>query len=55
LCKFPEPHLLAAEIADNLPAALEEFESVLFDLQQRGRRGMTQQLMRNRSRLERAQ
>ena len=33
--KLPEPHILAAEIADDLRSALEQIESVLGDLQVR--------------------
>ena len=33
--KLPEPHVLAAEIAEDLRSALEQIESVLGDLQQR--------------------
>jgi type I restriction enzyme M protein len=33
---LPEPHILAEEIADDLRAALEQIESVMSDLQQRG-------------------
>ena len=33
--KLPDPHVLAAEIADDLRSALEQIESVLGDLQQR--------------------
>lgn len=32
---LPEPHVLAAEIADDLRSALEQVESVLADLQRR--------------------
>jgi type I restriction enzyme M protein len=32
---LPDPHILAAEIAEDLRAALEEIEDVLSDLQQR--------------------
>lgn len=35
---LPEPHVLAAEIADDLRAALEEIEGVLGDLQERAGR-----------------
>ncbi len=34
---LPEPHVLAAEIADDLRAALEQIEDVLEDLRQRAR------------------
>jgi type I restriction enzyme M protein len=33
--KLPEPHVLAAEIAEDLRSALEQIEGVLGDLQQR--------------------
>ena len=33
--KLPDPHVLAAEIAEDLRSALEQIESVLGDLQQR--------------------
>jgi len=33
--KLPDPHILAAEIADDLRSALEQIESVLGDLQER--------------------
>ena len=33
--KLPDPHMLAAEIAEDLRSALEQIESVLGDLQQR--------------------
>ena len=33
--KLPEPHVLAADIAEDLRSALEQIESVLGDLQQR--------------------
>jgi hypothetical protein len=33
---LPEPHVLAGEIADALPSALEQIESVLANLTQRG-------------------
>src|SRR5206468_5532659 len=33
--KLPDPHVLAAEIAQDLRSALEQIESVLGDLQQR--------------------
>ena len=35
--QLPEPHVLAAEIAEDLRSALEQIESVLGDLQQRAR------------------
>jgi len=34
---LPEPHVLAAEIADDLRAALEQIEDVLEDLRQRAK------------------
>ena len=34
---LPDPHVLAAEIADDLRSALEQIESVLADLQQRAK------------------
>jgi hypothetical protein len=33
--KLPAPHILAAEVAEDLRSALEQIESVLGDLQQR--------------------
>jgi type I restriction enzyme M protein len=33
--KLPDPHVLAADIAEDLRSALEQIESVLGDLQQR--------------------
>ncbi len=33
--KLPDPHVLAAEIAEDLRSALEQIESVLGDLQKR--------------------
>jgi len=33
--KLPEPHVLAAEIAEDLRSAVEQIESVLSDLQER--------------------
>jgi len=33
--KLPDPHVLAAEIAEDLRSALEQIESVLGDLRQR--------------------
>lgn len=35
--KLPEPHILAAEIAEDLRSALEQIESVLSDLQARAK------------------
>jgi len=35
--RLPEPHVLAAEIAEDLRSALEQIESVLGDLQARAR------------------
>ena len=34
---LPEPHVLAAEIAEDLRAALEQIEDVLEDLRQRAK------------------
>ena len=34
---LPDPHILAADIAEDLRSALEQIESVLGDLQQRAR------------------